>query len=101
MAYGWAPSATRSSTPVTVTGCGAFQLSDVNVRLAGATVPSAVRLDERARVTFAVGCEFNTTVKESVPPASVVVSPEVGATVMPAESLSTLVAETSAAFKPL
>ena len=39
--------------------------------------------------------------KVAVPPASVVTSPEVGATVIPAASLSVFVAATSAAFRPL
>jgi len=40
------PSARVSSTPVTVTTCGAIQLSDVNVTLGGETVPSASLLLE-------------------------------------------------------
>src|SRR5260370_1432787 len=78
-----------------------FQLAEVNVRLAGDTVPSAVLLDDRPMVTFAVGCELRTTVNVAVPPASVVIKPEVGVTVIPAVSSSLLVAETSAAFRPL
>ena len=39
-------------------------------------------------------------VKLAVPPASVVTRPAVGVTTMPVESLSRLVAETSAAFRP-
>ena len=68
---------------MTVTVCGAFQLAAVNVRLAGATVPSVVSLELSAIVTSAVGCAVSTTVKVAVPPASVVVRPEVGVTVMP------------------
>ena len=49
-------------------------------------------------VTSAVGCVFSTTVKVAVPPASVVVRPESGVTVMPAVSLSLLVTATSAAL---
>ena len=90
------PSSTKSSTPVRVTVWAVFQLAVVNVKLAGETVPSAVLLDERPRVTLAVGCELSTTVKVAVPPASVVVSPDVGVTVIPAVSSSLLVAETSA-----
>ena len=52
-------------------------------------------------VTSAVGCVFSTTVKVAVPPASVVVRPDVGVTVMPAVSLSVLVTATSAALAPL
>src|SRR5438876_898754 len=89
------PSATKSFTPVTVTVWGVFQFADVNVRLAGATVPSAVLLDEIPTETLAVGCELSTTVNVAVPPASVVVRPEVGETVTPAVSLSVLLTETS------
>jgi len=49
------PSSTRSSTPVTVTTRGTFQFATVNVRLAGATVPSLTLLDVRPIVTSAVG----------------------------------------------
>ena len=72
------PSSRTSSTPVTVTVCGAFQLAAVKVRLAGATVPSVVSLEDRPMVTSAVGWVLSTTVKVAVPPASVVVRPEVG-----------------------
>ena len=47
-------------------------------------------------VTSAVGWVLSTTVKVAVPPASVVVRPDVGVTVMPAASLSVLVTATSA-----
>ena len=90
-----------SSTPVTVTVCGVLQLPVVKVRVAGATVPSVVSLELRPMVTSAVGCEARTTVKVAVPPASVVVRPLVGVTVMPAASLSVVVTLTSAAFSPL
>ena len=76
---------------MTVTVCGTFQLAAVKVRLAGATVPSVVSLEVRPMVTSAVGWVLSTTVKVAVPPASVVVRPEVGVTVMPAVSLSVLV----------
>ena len=88
-------------TPVTVTVCGTFQFALVKVRLAGLTVPSVVSLELRPIVTSAVGCVFSTTVKVAVPPASVVVRPDVGVTVMPAVSLSVLVTATSAALTPL
>ena len=52
-------------------------------------------------VTLAVGWELRTTEKVAVPPLSVVTSPEVGVTVMPAVSLSLLVRLTSAALRPL
>ena len=64
-------------------------------------MPSVVSLELSPTVTSAVGCEARTTVKVAVPPASVVVSPEVGVTVMPAVSLSVLLTLTSAAFSPL
>ena len=99
MEYATAPS-TKSSTPVTVTVCGVFQLPDVNVTLDGLTVPSAVFELLRPTVTFAVGCDVSTTVNVAVPPASVVVSPLVGVTVMPAASLSVLLTLTSLALRP-
>ena len=95
------PSSAKSSTPVTVTVRGVFQLPVVNVRLAGLTVPSVVSLEVRPMVTSAVGCDANTTVKVAVPPASVVVRPKVGVTVMPASSLSVLVTETLPVERPL
>ena len=70
---GWLPSASVSSTPVTVTVCGAFQLSGVKVSAAGATVPSVVSLLDRPMVTLDVGRELSTSRKLAVPPASVVV----------------------------
>src|SRR5437867_3292076 len=95
------PSTVGSSTPVTVTGCAVFQFAAVNVTLAGATVPSVRELKGDAYGTFAVGWVFKTTVNVAVPPASVVVSPEVGFTVIPATSLSVFVTDTSDAFKLL
>ena len=59
------------------------------------TVPSLVSSDESEIVTSAVGSVSRTTSKSSVPPASVVVRPLVGTTVMPATSSSTVVAATS------
>ena len=47
----------------------------VKVRLAGATVPSVVSLEDRPMVTSAVGWVLSTTVKVAVPPASVVTRP--------------------------
>ena len=63
-------------------------------------MPSVVSLELRPIVTSAVGCEFSTTVKVAVPPASVVVRPEVGVTVIPAVSSSVLVTGTSIASNP-
>ena len=69
------PSATASLTPVTVTVCGVFQFASVKVRLAGLTVPSVVLFELTPIVTFAVGCEFRTTLNVAVPPPSVVTGP--------------------------
>ena len=101
MAYEMSPSSTTSLTPVTVTVRGVFQLAAVNVRLDTLTVPSVVSLELRPIVTSAVGCDVNTTVNVAVPPASVVVRPKVGVTVMPAASLSVLVTETLPVERPL
>ena len=46
--YGWSPSATASSTPVTVTVCGAFQFGVVNVSV-GAETPRLGRIAARHR----------------------------------------------------
>ena len=64
-------------------------------------MPSVGSLELSAIVTFAVGCVLSTTVNVAVPPASVVVRPVVGVTVIPATSLSVLVTVTSAALTPL
>ena len=95
------PSSNKSLTPVTVTVCGVFQFAVVNVTLAGLTVPSDVSLELSPIVTFAVGCAVRTMVNVAVPPASVVVRPKVGLTVMPAVSLSMLITDTSSGFRPL
>ena len=73
----------------------------MKVRLAGETVPSPVSLEESPIVTSAVGWLVEPTVNVAVPPASVVVRPEVGLTAIPAVSSSVLVTDTSAAFRPL
>ena len=64
-------------------------------------MPSVVSLELSPIVTSAVGCELSTTVNVAVPPASVVVRPEVGVTVMPTVSLSVLVTATSVGSIPL
>src|SRR5947207_6697412 len=75
----------RSSTPVIVTVCGAFQLALVKVSVAGDTVPSVRSLEVSPMLTVLPPGElFRTTVKVAVPPLSVVTRPEVGVTVMPA-----------------
>ena len=99
--YATLPSTTKSSTPVRVTVCALFQFADVNVTDDGATVPSAVFELLNPIVTFAVGWLVSTTVNVAVPPASVVVRPLVGLTVIPAASLSVLVTDTSPGFRPL
>ncbi len=71
------------------------------VTLAGETVPSAVLLELKLTVTLAVGLEVKRTVKVAVPPASVVCNPDVGVTIKPALSSSTLVTETSATARLL
>ena len=73
----------------------------MKVTLAALTVPSVVSFELKPIVTSAVGCEFSTIVNVAVPPASVVVRPDVGVTVMPAVSLSVLVTDTSLALSPL
>jgi hypothetical protein len=84
-----------------VTVCATFQLADVKVKLVLSTVPSAVLLLVNGMVTSAVGWLFKTTVNVAFPPASVVVKPVVGVTVMPFVSLSLLVTATSATATPL
>ena len=80
----WAPSASASSTPVTVTVWNAAKLVAVKVIAAGATTPSAVLLLDRSMVTLPVGCEFSRTVNVALPPPSVVTRPVFGLTVIPA-----------------
>ena len=96
----WSPSATLSSTPVTVTVWGDAQFSAVKVKVAGLTVPSPSSELERAMVTSASGSVFKTTVKVSVAPDSLVIKPSMGSTVTPGLSLSVLVTATSSASMP-
>ena len=84
----------RSSTPVTVTFCGADQFCAVNSNALGLTVPSPVSLLEIPMLTFDFGSECSTTVKEAVVPSSLVL-PVMAETVMPALSLSLFEASTS------
>src|SRR5437867_227464 len=85
--------------PVTVTVCATFQFAAVNVTEAGgATVPSVRLLDDTPIVTFAVGWLSRTTVKVAVPTASVVVSPEVGLTVIPATSIANVAVSDTSEF---
>src|SRR5258706_4431912 len=78
------PSATASSTPVTVTVFGISASAAVNVREEGETVPSVRSELLRSMVTSEVGTEVRATVKVAVPPASEVTRPDVGVTVTPA-----------------
>src|SRR5262245_20187208 len=90
-----------SSTPVSVTVWAMFQLVLVKTRDGTDSAASSGLLDDREMMTSAVGLERSTIVKFAVPPASVVVKPEVGLTVIPTVSLSVFVALTLAAFSPL
>src|SRR5437773_503431 len=95
------PSTIASSTPVTVTVCATLHFPTLHATDPGATVPSVKSLDDNPIETFAVGWVFRTTVNVAVPPASVVVRPAVGFTVIPATSLSLFVTDTSDAFRLL
>src|SRR5690606_32675628 len=101
MLYATSPSSTASSTPETATICGTFQFSGVNVRLLAETVPSVVLLEATAMVTAAVGWLSRTTLNSAVPPASLVCRPAAGVTVMPAPSLSRLMADTPGTARSL
>ena len=63
------PSMMLSSTPVTVTVCGVFQLPLVKVN-GVFTVASPVSLEVTVRTTFDAGWAFRTTVNVSVVPVS-------------------------------
>ncbi|MFB8796781.1 MAG: hypothetical protein U7126_21750 [Microcoleus sp.] len=82
-----------------MTVCATFQLALVKVTVDLSTIPSVVLLLVNGMVTSAVGCVFSLTVNVAVPPASVVVNPVVGLTVIPAVSLSVLVTATSAGLR--
>src|SRR3954468_21087632 len=92
--YAVSESGSTSSTPVTVTLCGTFQLDGVKVRLETETVPSAVLELDTPNVTFADGWLCRTTVNEALAPVSGVTKPLVGVTLMPATSSSALVPAT-------
>ena len=100
IAYATAPSAIASSTPVTVTVRGTFQLAAVKVRLETLTMPSVTSFEATAMVTSAAGWLLRTTVKLAVPPASVVSRPATGVTVTPEASLSVFVTATSVGSAP-
>jgi len=100
--YCWLPSATLSSTPRTVTVCGAAQLAVVKTSEGCMIVPSPGSLLESGMVTVAVplGCDVRRTVKVVVVPSSRVL-PAAALTVIPALSLSVLVTETSMGLREL
>ncbi len=56
--------------------------------LEGKTAPSVLSLELKPIVTVAVGSDLRTIVNVSFPPSSVVSSPDVGLTIIPALSLS-------------
>src|SRR5439155_1031382 len=101
MLYATSPSSIRSFTPVTVTLCATFQFAAVNVTDDVEIVPSPGLLLDSPMVTLTVGWLVSTTVKFAVPPASVVVSPLVGETLIDAVSLSIFVSATFAGSRPL
>ena len=72
----------------------------MNVRLAGDIVPSEVLLELKPIITSAVGWLVRTIVNVAVPPASVVVKPDVGFTVIPAVSSSSFITVISSALIP-
>ena len=84
-----------------VTVCAIFQFAVVKITDDVETEPSVTLEEEIPIVTLAVGWEVSTMVKLSVPPASVVILPLVGLTVIPATSLSILVTDTSEGLNPL
>lgn len=86
MVYATKPSASASSTPVTVTVCATFQFTLVKVSEAGETVPSVVSLEASGTVTSPCGWRPSFTVKVAVAPRSLVARPEVGVTTKPAGS---------------
>src|SRR5262245_24617395 len=95
------PSSRKSSTPVTVTGCAECQLALGNGNDAGEPVPTVESSELRLSEASAVGWAVSATVKVAVPPASVVVSAEVGVTVKPDASSSVVVTDTSLGLIPL
>jgi hypothetical protein len=67
-----------------------FQLLELKVRLAGKTVPSAVLLLVKPRMTSAVGWLFRRMSNVAIPPNSLVL-PLIGRISNPAVSLSVMV----------
>ena len=90
----WLPSISGSSTPVTVTVWGVSQLADVKVSCVGEAVASSGSSAFTVNTTSLAGWLTKTTVKSSVPPASVTrVPPSVSVRVKPATSSSSFVTE--------
>ena len=90
------PSTRVSSTPVTVTGCAAFQVAGVNVSEETSTVASPVSPLETRITTLESGSASSTTVKVSVVPVSdTEVEPLDSTTLKPAASSSVVVALTA------
>ncbi len=85
-----APSTVGSSTAVTVTVCGVFQVAFVNVSVVGATVTWVASSLETAKTTSETGLAVSTTVNVpgAAPSATVSVA---GVTANPATSLSVVV----------
>ena len=83
----------RSSTPVTVTSWGEFQLVVVNVSVAGATEASVASEPASEMVTSEVGRESRTTWRVSVEPDSDTVATRVE-TVNPEVSSSSVMTVT-------
>src|SRR5690606_2859038 len=80
------PSIKASSTPVTVTDCGVFQLLGVNVRLVELSVPSVESTPLKVISTSPLGWLASTTVKLADEPSSPVVT-LAGLTTIPLVSL--------------
>src|SRR5687767_2950263 len=88
----------KSSTPVTKTPLGAFQLVGVNVRVSGNGAPSSGRSEARRTTTSLMGWEVSATVKLDCAPPSLV-GPDTEDTVKPAVSSSVLVIATLAGMR--
>ena len=94
------PSETLSSCPTTRTSCSDLQLPELNVRVAGETVPSVSLSELTDTTTFPEeGRLVRRTVKTASPPSSVT-EPLTDETTKPADSSSMLESITSAGFRP-
>ena len=89
------PSSTSSSTPVTVSVCPMTQFDGVNVSVDGDTVTSPVSADEIDNTTSEDGSVVMATwIVSVVPDSATLFEKPLSAAVMPAVSLSVLVAVT-------